>query len=460
MKIQEVITRTMRKLKVIKQEQIFLVLALAIGISMAIVNPPLQEADGPDHMWRVMDVANGNVLSPVVTLNHDGGLAVVPENVNALNFRIAEPDTGEGIKYTRELDGICFSKNKIKAEFHQGVMSFLFYPQALGYNVAMFFGLSIYKCIVFARIFNLIVYVTLVYFAIRLIPVLKNSLLVLALFPMSIYQGASISPDAMLNGLCFLFVGLCLYYAYGEKEKLELKNVIWLGILLAIIFMAKYVYVVLGLLVLLIPKSKFKDNKYYWMCFGISLLPILLSSFISLGIASSTVTSGQAIEGGMTQLQYMQQHPIHIFKVLINTAINKFQDYMLWLNVLGWLNYSLGPLIYIVPMFTMYVLASDVNEINVKVTGKHKFLAFVTFIAICVGIVLGIYISDGRINDVGSDIVVGVQGRYFIPALPVLYLSLLPSKMKNEDNYYHLKVAGIAGMIALLSVLILVIHCF
>lgn len=459
--VQGMASKIAERIKYIKQEQLFVVFALILGIAMAIVNPPLQEPDGPAHMWRVIDVANGNVLSPIVTFTHEPGLAVVPENVNVLNFRIVEPDKGEGVKYIEELNKVSFSKDTVKAQSNQAVMSFLYYPQAIGYNIAMLFGLSVYKCIVFARIFNLLVYIVLVYYAIRKIPVLKNSLLVLALFPMSIYQAASVSPDAMLNGMCFLFVGMCLYYVYGTIEQLGLKHVIWLGILLAFIFMAKYVYVLLGLLVFLIPKEKFKNKKYYYICFGVSILPILLSAGISLRSAGSVVTSGQAVaSGGMTQLQYMQQHPTHIFKVLLNTGINKFTDYMLWLNVLGWLNYSLGPLIYIVPMFAMYVLASDVSELNNKITRKHRILSLIAFLLICVGIVVGIYIGDGRINEVGSNVVEGVQGRYFIPILPALYLTLVPGKIKNEDACYPVKVGCVAGVLLLLAVLIMVVHCF
>ena len=67
-------------------------------------------------------------------------------------------------------------------------------------------NLSIYGVILMGRLFNLLTYVMLGFFAIRFIPCYKNLLAMLAVMPLSIYQAASLSQDAVLNGFGFLFI--------------------------------------------------------------------------------------------------------------------------------------------------------------------------------------------------------------------------------------------------------------
>ena len=77
----------------------FLVLALCFGIVMACVNPPFQECDGWMHYLWATDVSYGNVASPVLSLSHQEGIALVPKNINEFGYHIIEPDTGEGGEY-------------------------------------------------------------------------------------------------------------------------------------------------------------------------------------------------------------------------------------------------------------------------------------------------------------------------------------------------------------------------
>ena len=76
-------------------------------------------------------------------------------------------------------------------------------------------------------------------------------------------------------GLCFLFIALCMNYAYS-KETLKTKHVMILGVILALLCLCKYVYVCLGILVFIIPMKKFEDKKSYWKAFFAALIPIVI----------------------------------------------------------------------------------------------------------------------------------------------------------------------------------------
>ncbi|MEY8392424.1 DUF2142 domain-containing protein [Lachnospiraceae bacterium] len=446
-----------------KEANLFLVIALCAGIAMACINPPFHECDGGIHYLRAMDIAYGNLMRPVAGIpSAKEGMLRVPENVGDIKYQFIEPGSGEGRKYIDYLKSVKFS-GKSKEEQHGGTyVSLFYYPQALGFFVGRCLELSIYSSVLLSRICNLIVFLALSYAAIRFTPVMKNMLAVTALLPQTIYQAASDSPDAVLNGLCFLFFALCLNYAYQESRTLGWKDTWKLGIVLGTIFLCKYVYVLLGLLVFLIPQSRFGTKKAYWKAFGIALIPLFIIGSIGLVNVIFSVDLGQASAQtqNVTQLGYLMEHPAFVLKVLKATFIMKFNDYMLWLNTLGSMNYLLGPLIFIVPMFAVFAGCLDYNELCGKIRFRDKLLCSCTFALVCSGIVLALYIGDNKANAVGGLVVQGVQGRYFIPAIPVFFMAVCQKGVGNKSKYFTEKTVGGMGVFLIFAIRTLYNCCF
>ncbi len=439
----------------------FLVLALCFGIVMACVNPPFQECDGWMHYLWATDVSYGNVASPVLSLSHQEGIALVPKNINEFGYHIIEPDTGEGGEYIQYLKSVKASSKCIEMKLADVPSSLFYYPQALGLFLSRVFSMSVYGGVVLSRICNLLVFLFLAYLALRITPVFKNIMAVIGLFPITIYQAASDSPDAMLNGFCFLFIAMCFSYAYGEREELAKKDVLKLSLILSVIFLCKYVYVCLGLLVFLIPMKKFGGKKEYWKCFAVGLIPLVVLGGIGVLRAASIVSGNQASAGaeGMTQMQYLLEHPKFILQMLITTFLNKFNDWMLWLNTLGNLNFQLGPLIYLMPMFAMFVGSLDRNGACERIRTKDQWLCLAAFLFTCLGVVMGIYIGDGSLNEVGALVAQGIQGRYFIAALPVFFAAISQKGLQNQIKYFTEKVMAVMGILLLYSIYSLSQHC-
>ena len=455
--------------KLYSVENIFLIMAILFGIAIAVIGTPFQECDGWSHFVRAVDVSYGNVLSPIVTLNHEGGVAVVPENFGEINYRTTEPGSGEGEAFKEYLKTIKPSKKSTTMGFGEGIMSVFYYPQAFGFLLGRILNLSIFGCVLMGKLFNLLCFVLLAYKAVCITPVLKNSMIAIALFPMTLYQAASFSPDALLNGLCFLFIALCFYYAYGTKEKLGVKEALLLGVILAFIFLCKYVYIFLGLLVFLIPMKKFGDKKEYFKKFMVALIPILLLGIIAVYAAVSAISASNELTvetavastgNDMTTLQFLLSSPLNVFKVLFHTFTDKFSDYVLWLNVLGSLNYPLGPLIYLVPMFALYVFGSETYLVDMDIKLKDKILTLAAFLLICISIILGIYIGETRVNFAGEYLVQGVQGRYFIAALPILAFTLTPNKKTGKNKSFDYILLGFEFFILCIMIYFLRANCY
>ena len=73
--------------------------------------------------------------------------------------------------------------------------------------------------------------------AIRLIPFGKWILLVLALSPTALFQAATISPDAISNGIGFLFIAGSLWAA--ERKEIGWRETGSLVVLIFLLFLAK-----------------------------------------------------------------------------------------------------------------------------------------------------------------------------------------------------------------------------
>lgn len=456
-------------------EKIFVVCSLTFGILFALVNPFGQEADGWVHFERSVDVSNGNLLLPIWDNNGAAGVFRLPANINDVDFIRVDPDGVTAPKFVENIRGVYFSDTVIDADVFGGWSSFFYYPQAVGILIARLLGLSAYWWMVFGRIMNLICYTALTYIGIKRTPVYKGIFIVIALLPMSVYQAASVSYDAMVNAFSFLFIGLCLDLAYGEKKKLGWKDTLPLGIVLAMLFTSKYIYICLGLLVFLIPKEKFGGWKEYFRAFAISLLPIMLcaamiilpsliSSLIPSVIAEETTnaaTQGSIEETAkMTQMGYVLQNPLRYAKILVMTLVNQFEFYVKMFNTLGWMNYSLSHMQFFVPLFMMVVAVLDTNGVTAKIKLYDKVIMISTFALVLVLGMTGLYLFDANANALGAQVISGYQPRYAIPGMIVLLSFFASDKIKNEIKNFTYGVAGVMALFLMYSVLTIFKICY
>lgn len=446
-----------------RPEYIFVILATVMGIAMAVINPPFQECDGPSHFYKAMDVSYGNILGSFGNFFHGDGVINVPENVSDISYRQITPDGSEGSEYVNYLKTHKFSNVKVEMTYYESVTSIVYWPQGLGIFIGRALNLSIYGVILMGRLFNLLTYVMLGFFAIRFIPCYKNLLAMLAVMPLSIYQAASLSQDAVLNGFGFLFIALCLYYVFDENVKLSWKHTLLLGFLLLGMFLCKYVYACMGLLVFLIPKNKFESNQKYWKAFVITLIPFAILCIYIMSRVSTGISGLQAVGGAssdMTQLQYLMANPLAGVKVIFSTVLVQTNEYLHQLNILGSLNYPLSMLMIIAPCFLTAVGMLDGQSMDGKIKVRQRVLLIVTFIITAVAVMLGLYIADGYANPVGAAVVGGVQGRYFIILIILPFIALVSDKIKHNINHFTIKVFAIMGIMLLYALFILIKTCY
>lgn len=443
-------------------ERVFVVVALTAGIVYAFINPFGQEPDGWVHFTRAMDVSYGNWLAPFVDNNGSSMIMNLPANIHEIAFRKVETTGADAVSYMQNIKSLYLSKEVVAVDGLGGFTSLFYMPQALGLCVGRLMGLSVFGLMVWGRLFNLITYITLTYFGLKKMPVYKNVFLVVALMPMTIYQAASFSYDGMLMGLCFLFIGLCFHYAY-QKETLSWKNVIILGVILGLLCLCKYVYVCIGLLVFIIPIKKFGDVKKYWKSFAIALIPIVVILGAMLLKSSVITVSTETVTDGVDQitpLGYVLANPMFLIKVIIRTIPIKFSFYVEQLSTLGWLNFVLEPLRYLLPIFACVVAVLDTKEVSERQTIKDKIIYLSTFAITVLAGMLGLYLMDTVANPVGTTVIQGYQGRYTIPVLMLLLMAMGSKKIENKIEHFSYKVVGVMSMFLCATAVILIHYCY
>ena len=117
----------------------------------------------------------------------------------------------------------------------------VYLPAALGISVARTFNAKPLVLLNFGKVFNLIAFMLMVFWAVKRTPIGKEVMMGSTLLPMTITLAASMSYDAMLIGLSYVFIAEVLYLAF-EKEKIAWKDIIILAVILAIMSPCKLVY--------------------------------------------------------------------------------------------------------------------------------------------------------------------------------------------------------------------------
>jgi uncharacterized membrane protein len=281
------------------------------------------------------------------------------------------------------------------------------------------------------RFAGLLSYLLLTWLAIREIPFGKWILLVLAASPMALFQAATVTPDAISNGIGFLFIAGCLRLAQAEKiNGREAGNLI---LLIFLLFLAKLNLLPLIFLpFLLIPPSRFPSRRLYIFLLAVTVVFFLVEVAGWNWIASRNFDSLLLDEANpQAQLLYIIGSPFAFLQTVLRDLLTSGWAYFQgWINGYGYY-YWTPPKIVTVPFLLSLIAAVVMDSTAGQVNKKPRLVFLLVFALGYVATIASLYISY---TPVGSDQVFGVQGRYFLPlVLPVL-LALASFSWKKKTR--------------------------
>ncbi len=326
------------------------------------------------------------------------------------------------------------------------VPGYVYLPQIVGLTVGRLLNLGNIPMLFLARLLGLAFYLGCVWLSIRVAPFGKGIFMVTALLPIALENGASFSYDGMVNGLSFLFIACVLHLAY-RKEKIGIRDWAVLSVLLALLAPIKVVYVLLGFLCLLIPAKKLPKKRTLFIGTAVVLaagaVAILIpraSYLLNVVTRESNSLSYTTAEG--YTVGYFLQEPTEFIKIYLNSFVES-QDFYLQTMLggsLAWLDLPLTwTLLFGFGALLLYAsIQKDGEEQYLGL--KEKSICGVTAVAVCCACMLTMLLAW---TSKSSDTIAGVQGRYFLPVLPLILLMLRSKNLVTKGKEDRVLMVGL-----------------
>lgn len=414
-----------------KIENIFLLFILILGTIYVFIMPPFTVPDEPAHYTTAYHVSN--IIMGVKEAEEGQVVCRESDKDDAGMFQ-----TSVSLSEYRYIEDNLFagsSNNENNGRLHVGFIiqcaRHAHLPQALGITVARLFGFSYSGLLILGRMFALIFYAVMTYYAIKIIPVGKNMLFAVSSLPMLLHEVASFSYDCNILALAFLLTSYLLYLIY-EKERLELKDYVIVAVLSVLLAPCKMVYFPIILLALAIPGKKI-NNRLRTLFIKVVIPFAAAIAAVAGNIMTVTNVSGEnniiawANEEGYT-ISYVLSHIPHTIQMYLNTLYEKMEFYLDSMvgGCLGWFEVDIPGDLTMISVIILVISIFECEKYNFR--KLHRILYFVIFAGISAMIMATMLLGWTPIS---YQVIEGVQGRYILPVLPLL---LLACRMQTTEK--------------------------
>jgi uncharacterized membrane protein len=430
---------------VITPQILFLIIASILGLTLVFLNPMFHVADEPAHFWKAYSVGELHLLS------------VREKGIEGNEMHLSIQKTMETVKF-QVADGLKIDEKAVDQGFriplNSGKKGFMangvaglyppvpYIPQAVGIDIGRIFNESPLTLAYMGRAFNLLAWLILVFLAISITPVFKWVFFLLGVMPMAMLQAASLSPDSVTNGLAFLTVAFFLRLAFAkDKRRVTKRDIVLMFVLGVLLAFVKQPYFLLVFLFLLIPRSKFKSKKEYYVVFAALVLIVLVIGMSWTMMESSAYTPPHPDVVSGKQVSFILHHPYTAAVILLRT-INVYKEGWLsgFVGAFDWFETALPMWIAYLFLFALIGTAVLDKDKDIEIRNSKKLLMLVIAVAMFLGVVAALYLSW---TPVGYFLIQGVQGRYLIPLAPLILLLFYNRAVSYDKGkaFYALMVA-------------------
>ncbi len=393
---------------------------LLLGSLFAVVGAPLQAPDETFHFIRAYTVSELRF-----DFDYDYKL---PDDVELMYSCFpAEMNNGKllyGGRSVTDAMKLYFAGGTVDSEHKSNVQLILPYiPAAVGIAAARLFTSRALFMMWAARIAQAVFYAFCVRFALKKAKRYRSALILMTLFPMTLFMVSMVSYDSMFLSSFAVFAGLCLG---GTPSRRDIAAMI---VSFAVIVMIKPIYIPLALLMMLMPAQELAAKRRMSIiaaCIISGILLWLASLWYASAVAVNiTATEDLAGVDRMAQIKYVLSQPIRYIAVML---VDGYQNlfYLGTFGMFGTLDVSARLTNLISPCVAAVVSVLSARETE-KLRKGDIWLCSELIVGMYVLIVTGFYVTWSTL---GSTSILGVQSRYFIPL--ILPASLLISKASSR----------------------------
>jgi len=264
----------------------------------------------------------------------------------------------------------------------------------------------------------------------KIIPINKWLLFTLALLPLSIFIASSLSADAFTNGISFLLISYIFKIAYTQNSRFGLKETMIIAGMAMLLAFSKTIYFFITFLIFIIPISKTGSLNKYLTMVSVTLVACILASGISsliVGYLSGQVNPIEQLYGlapGIPLINPSKQIAFILsdlpgFMVMIFKSFSIFSGIIIksYIGCLGWMELYFSNIYYLFAIGIIIIIAFFGNNSAIEIKPLHRIIFLSIIGLIILSFSFTMYCSWA---EPGANLITNMQGRYFIPAAPLL----------------------------------------
>ena len=426
------------RVKNLQVNKLFVLLCTFFGLFSSVLIPLYQVPDEYTHINMIYSERNLNITFKSVNSNYNGVAGIIGNKRIKVNRK-------EYFDFSKRINNYqIFSIPNIFIIRH--------FPQYFGMIIGELFHFPTFFYITFCELLALLFYIIFCNIALKLFPIKKFLFLLIILLPICVQQMSSFSYDCILNSMCFLFISYIFYLKYNNI-RINLSDVIIMLLLLIIIGLCKIPYVLLGGLIFILDDVKKFSSKYIFVKKNILLIVLIFLIFICLLPYLSFL---RIIAASM--LNYKKT-----FFLIVETFVMYFKEYYSSTTyILGWFDLRLTPVLGVgIGLMIIFYLITNYQKENKNeyesFNIEDKLIVYLVIIVLIFSIFLSMIEWMGfadKLNDFNSYSLIaykryisslryigGVQGRYFIPIIPLFIVLFKSRKYVNSFIYYAITLS-------------------
>ena len=423
-----------------KKELVYTVCLLAVSCLFTLALPPYSSPDEEGHFNSAQLIVNQwdgythDQLEENTIYKRAGDRNKIFENkyTTVLNYEyIFENLTAKSTDSTpHEFNGVWLV----------GDFSGVYLFGALGIKLAHILDLGYVPMMYLGRMCNLAFFALCLYFAIKITPVGKEVFMTLGLLPITLHLANSFSRDVFVISLGFLFTAYLLYLL-KQEENYKWWQLLLLVAICGLLAPGKYIYVTMCLGIFLLDINKVPVlNKIKWKIHPVILLTIAAAIMLPFMLKYMLNTYPEfkwkvyamapleiMLDPTLTNdfpisLQLLVDNPGYTLKLMMNTLFTNGAYYIKSIagGVLSYNSINISDaFIFITLVVVVLSCFGSSNDSYQLKRGERVALGGIFFVVLCVVLVVCITWTFVRMETL-----YGLQGKYLLPALPMLLVAL------------------------------------